>query len=356
MTIAILLPKPSQRPVGGYKVVYEYANRLAEIKGVSVKIYYSGCYSFSKKISPILAIWGIVRFLYYSLGKIKISWFLLNESIKQKYVLNHTNKAVEDADVYIATALLTSFDLAKMNKKNSFYFIQGFEDWSYASKDLVYDSYKLPLKKIVISDGLLNEVRKVGQNATLIPNGFNTNVFFVSKTQEQRNPFIIATMYHKDELKGFPIVFEALNRVKKKLPQLKVLCFSAFKKPDYLPDWYHFTYKATEKDLHLIYNQAAIYVSASYSEGWGLTVGEAMNCGCAVCCTDNDGFKMMVQHNKTGLMSECGDITALENNIISLIKDVSLREKLVNNAKKTIANYSLDNAFLQFRNTIGVNG
>lgn len=41
MTISFLLPGPSIYPAGGYKVIFEYANRLAQ-EGYKVNVVYAG--------------------------------------------------------------------------------------------------------------------------------------------------------------------------------------------------------------------------------------------------------------------------------------------------------------------------
>lgn len=353
MKIAILLSKPVSRPIGGYKQIFEYANYLSNINNVNVTIYYSGFISLVKEQkSFIFVIWGVLRFIYFKIFGIHIKWFNFNTTIKHKYVFDHSNKYIEESNIYIATALQTSFELAKMQKQNSFYFIQGFENWGNVTDEMVYESYKLPLKKIVISKGLLNKINALGEKAILVPNGFNCNKFYVSKEIRKRDPYCISTMYHIDSLKGFDVVQKALDILKRKYPKLKVLCFGAYKKPSNLPEWYSYTYRATESDLHTIYNNSSIYVSASYSEGWGLTIGEAMNCGCAICCTDNDGFKMMVNNNVTGLISKCGNITDLATNIELLILNNALREKLAQNAIEYIKNYSIEESFSKFRNAL----
>lgn len=46
--VVFLFPHPTAGPTGGYKVVYEYANRLAE-EGYQVRIVYSGSIYWSRK-------------------------------------------------------------------------------------------------------------------------------------------------------------------------------------------------------------------------------------------------------------------------------------------------------------------
>jgi glycosyltransferase involved in cell wall biosynthesis len=95
-----------------------------------------------------------------------------------------------------------------------------------------------------------------------------------------------------------------------------------------LPDWCRYYQKPDKETHNRIYNEAAVFIGTSYSEGWGLTVGEAMICGAAVACTDIGGYQEMCSHEKTALLSPPKDHMALAANIIRLIEDNELRIKI----------------------------
>ena len=101
-----------------------------------------------------------------------------------------------------------------------------------------------------------------------------------------------------------------------------------------------FHYKPSPQLHNEIYNNSSIYIASSLSEGWGLTVGEAMICGAAIACTDVDGFKEMVAHNQNALLSPIKDAKAMSDNIIKLIEDDELRINLACKGHESIQKFS----------------
>lgn len=136
----------------------------------------------------------------------------------------------------------------------------------------------------------------------------------------------------------------ALYKAKEKVPQLHVTMFGVFDAPD-LPDWFDHYLTPPHIMHNTIYNTASIFIAASAQEGFGLTVGEAMICGCAVACTDNGGFSMMVKNNETGLLSPIYDTEKLAENIVTLIENDSLRIRLAKAGNEFIQQFTWERAY-----------
>jgi len=66
---------------------------------------------------------------------------------------------------------------------------------------------------------------------------------------------------------------------------------------------------------------------ASNYEGWGMTVVEAMVCGCPVVMTDVGCAGELVVNGENGLVTPAGDRAALVGSINKLIADPLFREK-----------------------------
>ena len=134
---------------------------------------------------------------------------------------------------------------------------------------------------------------------------------------------------------------------------MRVLIFGTNSRPDFLPEWYEY-YQTPDKETHnRINNTAAIYVGASPIEGFGLTVGEAMLCGEAVACTNNDGYQEMAKDNQTALLSPINDSKALAKSIIRLIEDDDLRYRLANAGEQYIRqNFDWDKSVELFLTTL----
>jgi hypothetical protein len=111
--ICFILPAYSCIPVGGYKVVYEYANRLAA-DGFSVSIVYPRA-PVKIKYSRTYFIYFAMRYLFsrfvrklfgYDVGD---EWFRLDSRISIFHVWGISGDRVPYADIYFATAVETAF-------------------------------------------------------------------------------------------------------------------------------------------------------------------------------------------------------------------------------------------------------
>lgn len=360
--IAFFLPSRENGPIGGYKIVYEYANRFAEA-GYDVSIIYPLCQAeyVNEPWSVFTRLKRYAGFYYRRLRGVHslnhtAAWFDLNPRIKKVLVFGFTDffvRKLKTAKV-VATALRTAYELAAVTsipEKNKFYFIQDFEAWG-VSDEVVYESYRLPLKKITIAPWLQERVRCVGQDAVLVPNGFDFEYFKLTNPIEARCPTEVAMLYHKDDRKRCLDSMAALERVKEEIPELHVTMFGTPEKPDTLPDWYTY-HQCPDRETHnAVYNNAAIFVAASKAEGMALPPAEAMICGAVLCCTDIGGFALYAIHDKTALLSPVFDVESLAHNIITLIKDDSLRTRLAKAGNEYIRQFTWEKAFSMFRNAI----
>lgn len=335
--IIFLMPAVAHKPTEGFKVIYEYANRLSRA-GYDVTC----CYSVTPP-KPYVNNAGIFTVLAKHIAKLLLNyytcrcWFALDKSVHELHVWNLEQKNVPYADIYIATAVRTSYflDRYKIDEKiqKKLYLIQGYENWD-CPDEFVDLSYKLDLKKIVISDWLLEKVREQGENAILCYNGFDFNYFKMTNPIENRSSYIIAMLYHENEYKRCCDAFAALEIVKKKIPQIRVNIFGQYKKPN-LPDWFTY-YQRPNREIHnALLNETAIFIYASRTEGFCLPPAESMICGCAVYGTDIPGIPY-IKNGVTMLVSPPENPEALAQNIIHLIEDNELRLRIAKNGHNFI--------------------
>jgi glycosyltransferase involved in cell wall biosynthesis len=344
MIITFLLPGGVRRSSGGVKIIFEYANRLC-YDGNYVNII-EPCH-WTKKRQFFLK--TLKRWLYYKLTKNYIpKWFELHRNVKCLLSWSLAEKYIPVSDITIATYVETAFWCSDYSNTKKYYLIQGFEDWS-VSKELVLESYKLPLKKIVVSPWLYNSVKSVNEEADIVTNGFDTNFFKILVDIKERNQFNILMMWHRDELKRCIDVIRAIEKAKERYPAIHVSMFSVYPKPGRVPFDFDYYYKPNKNELVNLYNNNSIYVAASRAEGFGLTVGEAMLCGCAIACTNNEGFSVMAIDHETALVSEIYDVDSLSANIIKLIENNDLRLSLCERALKHMEKFNMDSAYNQFK-------
>lgn len=351
-TITFLLPGPGNKPMGGVKVVYEYANRLIN-DGYAVNILYPTL-MLPREMSFCNVFIRILRYFYYFFTeKYKcFSWFSLNEKVNEKWVWTLSEKYIPKSDIVFATSWRTAIYLNNYQKiKNKIYLIQGYENWDNNENRLI-ETWRYEMTKIVISSWLQEIVEKLGEKVFLIENGFDFNYFGLYNEIEIRNPYTLCMLNHKDERKGVADGFKAIEIVRQKYPQIILILFGVPEASKNLPDWVNYYHKPDREVFNDLYNQSAIYVAPSHTEGFGLTVGEAMQCGCAVACTDAGGFKVLCHNEKTALVSPVKNPAALADNIIRLIENQNLKNSIAKNGNEYIRQFTWERAYSKLKNII----
>lgn len=352
--ICFLMPAVGYAPSGGFKVVFEYANRLAN-DGFQISIVFPAVH-FYNTLSPQKKVKAIIRYLlnYSPKRYTPYNWFDLDRRIRLFPVWDLRESNVPAADIYIATAVQTAVYLNEyknITAKHKFYFIQGFETWALP-EEKVLETYTYPMHKVTIAPWLKGKIESVGGKVDLIYNGFDFNYFRKEINYADKNKYCITMLYHPMPEKGCKDAFEALQIVKNKFPKLQVNLFGFPKQPKDLPDWINYYQQPDKKTHNRLYNEAAIFINASHGEGFCLTPPEAMQCGCAVACTDIEGFKVVCQQGVTALLSPVKDPLALANNIERLITNNSLRYKLADNGNKYIQQFTWEKAYSKLKNLI----
>lgn len=346
MNICFVLPGFSRHPSGGYKMVFEYANRLVN-ENCNVTILFLNDESFSRYHIPRIA----KRALSNLFTQLEPRWFHLDARIKKVSNLekNYKDKIGRDLDAVFATSAEKTVKEVNENllAKKKFYFIQDYENW-HVSNDFVDKTFKLGFNNIVISKWLKDKVDKIScKESTLIPNAIDTDIYKEYKKITDRRQHTIALLYHEEKHKGLANAFKVLKIVKEKYPDLKVEMFGQFNRPN-VPDWIKYYKNANTKQTVKIYNNCQVFLCSTIEEGFGLTGLEAMSCGACLVSTDYKGVHEYGIDDFNSLLSPVGDIQKQVNNVIRVFEDVKLQKYISNNGKKTAQNYSWDSAMDKF--------
>ncbi|MCD6379849.1 glycosyltransferase family 4 protein [bacterium] len=342
MIINFILPGFPQRPVGGFRVVYEYASRFVK-KGHTVYVTHP---SIMKNIHTNLSLIKKIRkrvvHLYLKLVKPKIKWLPVDPGIKLLYVREPVASSVPDADVVFATAWQTSEYIKDYpgNKGRKYYLVMDFDPW-FATKEELLHSWSLPFRKIAICHWLADKVREYGgRDVVGISLGIDQRRFCLLKEVKGRK-MTISMMYSIAEYKDLDTGITALNLCRKKHPDIDVVFFGPMRKrPEVVPSWARYLGTLSDSDLIRLYNESSIFVSSSIEEGFAFPPAEAMACGCAVACTDCGGNRDYTRDGVNSLVSEPRDVTTLANNINRLIEDEKLRTAIATKGKKDISSFT----------------
>ena len=347
MKITFCLPNHNYKsPIGGYKMVYEYANRLVE-RGHSVNIVFCTKDSLKKYLLPSSIRHVLSQYIVSKYPK----WFALDERVNKVAAQEISDEFIPNADIVIATAAQTALPISRLNqdKGKKAYFIQDYEKWVVTEKDLLM-TYQLNMINITVSKWLYEIVSKYQKkNTYCIQNTIDIRVYKIYTKPEKRYKFCIGMLYHDAEYKGCRYALEAIMNLKKKYTEIELFMFGNPELPaEYKLDWIHYTQHATTENVVEIYNRCAIFVCASVEEGFGLTGLESMACGCAFVTTDYRGVYEYAENNKNSLISPVKNVFELEKNIERMIENDDLRIKMAKQANADAQQHSWERAVMLF--------
>ena len=363
-TICFIMPGPDRGPIGGYKVIYEHANRFAQNNWrvvIVYPVYLERCPDdrlakriFTHPRSTAIEVFSGIRSIKRWENR-TTRWFELSPLVEEWNVLTLTKslerKLPKDTH-FVSTFAWTASILDGFSSSRKYQFVQDFESWGGTSASEIYSIYKLRMRKLAISKWLCDEIEKTGEKVYYVPNGLDFNYFKLTNPIQGRVATEISMLWHADRRKRTEDVLNALNIVHEIHPETHVTAFGAYPTPNNLPPWVTYVYRPDKEKHNEIYNKAAIFVAASEREGWGLTPCEAMICGAAVACTDAGGFKTFAHDGKTALLSPVGDVMALSRNICRLIEHDDLRHSIATNAASNIRQYTWERSFEAFQRSL----
>jgi glycosyltransferase involved in cell wall biosynthesis len=96
---------------------------------------------------------------------------------------------------------------------------------------------------------------------------------------------------------------------------------------------------ASRNEIGKYYDRADIFINASRLDNMPVSVLEAFASGTPVISTAPEGMRYLVEHGRTGLLSEPGDPDALALNIIRVLRDPQLARRLSLNAAEEVKRY-----------------
>ncbi len=201
--------------------------------------------------------------------------------------------------------------------------------------------------EIVVPSGYLVDVfREFGLKAVVVPNLVDLSQF----RYRQRNPLRphlvctrgFSTYYSVD------VVVRAFAEVKKEYPDAVLdlvgggpLENDVRKLVDDLKlTGVNFTGIASRQEIGKYYDQADIFINASWLDNMPVSIIEAFASGTPVVTTSPESMPYLVKHEHTGLLSPVGDEKALAANVIRLLREPALGAALASNAHEESQNYT----------------
>jgi glycosyltransferase involved in cell wall biosynthesis len=305
---------PHLRIAGGVRAIVGYADRLAR-RGHDVELQVP-----AKRAAR--AWWRNVRR--------RGPAFVGDLAARVRWVAGWNAGRLRDADVLVATAWRSAPVVAAADARcgEKFYLIQHYESLYHGAPETVDATYRLPLRKIVISTWLREVMReRFGADAEVLVTPVDRGLFHPVPASPRHGAPRVLMLHHDYEWKGVADGMEAVARVRRRGAELVLVGFGV--KPPRRPLPYdEFHADPPQTALASLYGGCDVYLCPSWDEGLGMPAMEAMACGAALVTYDNGGCRDYARDGDTGLVARRRDVDDLADKLARLVTDGALRRRL----------------------------
>ena len=209
-----------------------------------------------------------------------------------------------------------------------FYLIQHYESLYHGEPDVVDATYRLPLRRIVISTWLADVMReRFGADSEMLVTPVDRTLFRRVDVQPPTPRPRVLMLHHDYAWKGVADGLEAVRRVRAQGPTLTLVGFGVKAPREPLP-YDEFHANPPQDALAALYSGCEIYLCPSWDEGLGMPPMEAMACGAALVTYDNGGSRDYAHDGETALVARRRDVDDLAACLSRMATDAALRVRL----------------------------
>jgi glycosyltransferase involved in cell wall biosynthesis len=332
LSITFLLP--GRGVGGGSRAIVEFGNHLLN-RGHKVRIFYR---------SEPISFRDAVRLTYIRIRYGNNDWLRNFHGPVQSYNQLRPNQFASDEIILsmCAQTTLDAHDLPDMHGIKVFHCHGAeLENW-----DQMIQSWKLPKYILVVSSHLIDIFKKEVNKDVLgiVPDGVDCDLYYPAVDEIDRNG--IGATFRWGYTKGPEMVLQVMKELDKKYPSIPKVSFGNGRKPNGF-DNVIYTRLPTVKQAREIYSNSMVWLLTSRLEGFGMSVLEAMACGCVVVSTDCGGPRDVVQDGVNGYIVPVDDINAMMERISILVNDEKQRSRMAKAAIETAHRFSWDAASLK---------
>jgi glycosyltransferase involved in cell wall biosynthesis len=201
--------------------------------------------------------------------------------------------------------------------------------------------------KIVVPSGYLVDVfREFGLPAVVVPNLIDLSQFRYRERAPLRPRLVCTRGFSK--YYSVDVVVRAFAEVKKEYSEAQLDLVGGGRLEDDVRKLVadlkltgvNFTGVASRQEIGKYYDEADIFINASWLDNMPLSVIEAFAAGTPVVTTSPECMPYLVGHERSGLLSPVGDEKALAANVIRLLQDPALAARLARNAHDEAQKYT----------------
>ncbi|WP_454112207.1 glycosyltransferase family 4 protein [Microbacterium aurum] len=337
--VHFLLPGISSTPIGGYKVVYEYADEMAR-SGVSVTVWHCAAFSaftggrFRPVRAAVMAGGRVKQQLFRA--RTTIPWFAFSGPVSVRNTAFLPRPRLARGDLVVGTAYETigyAARVARLGGARSVAFIQHFETWA-APEGRVLSAWGEADERVVIAPWLADLCTAARLSARLLPNALDTASFPKGPELIDRAPSVL-TLLSPHGYKRPDTVAAVLGALAERRPGLQLDAFGPTPSPPVpLPPAVRYHPDPAPDHLRQLYRNAAVYLCGSEAEGWHLPPAEATLSGAAVVSTDIGGVRASMQDD--ALYAPVGDVEGLSERVLDVLDNLAGAQTRVDRAEARI--------------------
>ena len=253
-----------------------------------------------------------------------------------------------EADLMIGTLWITLFHMLPVAARQSAmrigYFVQDFEvDFpdvcERGLREQVVLSYRLANLRFAKTSWICERVRALGLEMLEVPPALDTDVFYPRDQRDNPELTLVAMLRPGSRQRAPEVLIEVLRRVREAVPGVRLWTFGCEEAElrQLGVDWIDRHYGLLDHaDLPAIYTQAQVFLDTSAFHGFGRVIAEAMACGLACVITESGGVDAFAEPEVNCLMAPPGDVAGLTRQTLRLLRDETLRGRLVESGRSRI--------------------
>jgi len=165
-------------------------------------------------------------------------------------------------------------------------------------------------------------------DSELLIGGVNTEMFHPVEVPRDPRRVVVLCSGDPRKRKGTGAIEQAVEIAARRDPRIELATYHGRGIP--------------QSSMAQTYCGADLFVEASWQAGWNNPVVEAMACGVPVVCTAIGGVRDFALHERTALLVPPRDPEALAEAILRMVEDRALRERLREEALRTVRAFSWD--------------
>ncbi len=197
----------------------------------------------------------------------------------------------------------------------------------------------------------VTEYLKLKALSFVIPNGIDISSIALSAERKAviNDKKYLLILGRIDKKKGFDVLIPAFERIASEFDDLNLVIAGDDTAPYAnevkkmiedlkISENIIFAGQVIGDDKWALYKNALMFVLPSYSENFGMSVVEAMACGCPVVISDKVGIFKEVEQNKAGIIVKT-TVESVKEGILELLNDEKLRNTIAANGKAMVEKY-----------------